>query len=118
MNPAQLELGSVLADEAIARCAEHNKLFVSCAFTAICARSAQPGPFTSDDIWPHVYDDPLVEPRAMGAAFREASSRGFIRATGRFVRSKRAACHRRPVMQWIGAFNSPVGTGDSDEART
>ena len=102
MNPAQLELGSVLAEEAIARSKEHNQLFVNAAFTAICARATQSGPFTSDDIWPLVYADDTVDPRALGAAFREASSLGFIRATGQFVRSQRASRHRAPVMQWIG----------------
>lgn len=117
MNPAQLELGSVLLDESLARVKEHNQLFVNAAFTAICARATQPGPFTSDDIWPHVYADSLVEPRAMGAAFREAQSTGIIRSTGQFTRSKRAACHRRPVQIWESNHSPPSGETATERTR-
>ena len=53
---------------------------------------------TSDDIWPLITAPP--EPRALGAAFQEASRRGIIRKTDRVIASARAACHGRPIAVW------------------
>lgn len=53
---------------------------------------------TSDDIWPLVTAPP--EPRALGAAFQEASRRGIIRKTDRVIASARPACHGRPIAVW------------------
>lgn len=54
--------------------------------------------FTTDDLWAKLAHPP--EPRAMGAVVKHASTTGLITATGRYVRSARAACHARPVAVW------------------
>ena len=53
---------------------------------------------TTDDLWCLV--DPPAEPRAAGAVMRKAAKQGWIKATDRTVKSKRATCHARPVRVW------------------
>lgn len=53
---------------------------------------------TSDDVWPLV--EAVPEPRLMGALFKEACSRGYIRRTDRVRKSTRPECHCRPIAIW------------------
>lgn len=67
------------------------------------ARGSRGALFTTDDIWGVLSArgvNPPKEPRAMGAATRWASKHGLIKSTGRYVKSKRPECHRRPIMVW------------------
>jgi hypothetical protein len=116
LAPSQTALGDILADEAVDRVARHNELFVKNAVAAIRYVSLLGKPFTSVDIWPLVFQFDDVEPRAMGAAFREASDKGWIKATGRYVKSTRSACHGRHVREWVETIPCMGMHGDTDEA--
>lgn len=57
--------------------------------------------FTTDEVWKLLSHLPEPrEPRAMGAAMRNAQREEWIEATDRTKRSERPRCHRRPVRVW------------------
>lgn len=116
----QLALVDVLADEAIQRAHDHNPLWVSTAVGYILYLKIGGNPFTSDDVWARMEGvPPSTDPRAMGAAFRQAALDGWIKPTGRYVKSTRAACHGRMIREWISvhATIQPLGNGcDAGEA--
>lgn len=61
--------------------------------------------FTTDDVW-EALEKQLVntpEHRAMGAVMRDAARAGTIQPTVNYVKSRRPACHARPVRVWVGA---------------
>jgi hypothetical protein len=59
--------------------------------------------FTTDDVW-QLLDERGVhlthEPRAMGALIREQQRLRRIKPTGRYKKSSRIECHKRPIMIW------------------
>lgn len=65
----------------------------------VCLSQAE---FTSDDVWKRLEGLSVTtkEPRAMGAVMREADSRGWIKFTGGYVKSRQKKNHRRPVAVW------------------
>jgi hypothetical protein len=58
--------------------------------------------FTTDLVWSRVagWISSPAEPRAMGAAMREAAEKGLIEATGDYQKSARPKCHARPLAVW------------------
>ena len=106
----QLAAPDILRDEAISRCAAHNRFAVESAYFDIIRRTS--GAFTSDDVWASIAHElaamaPNAEPRAIGAAFKRASDRGFIKSTGRWVKSKMAMCHGREKREWTPTVSIP-----------
>jgi hypothetical protein len=73
------------------------------AIDAIRSVAGTAATFTTDEVWT-VLDRRGVggppEPRAMGAAMRQAQRDGLCRPTDRVVPSVRPDCHRRPVRVW------------------
>jgi hypothetical protein len=57
---------------------------------------------TSDDVWDLLNnrDVETHEPRALGAIMKRVAQGGFIEVTDRYVPSRRAACHGRPIRVW------------------
>jgi hypothetical protein len=77
--------------------------WLNAAMAAIDWQRTHRETFTTDNVWEMIsHLDPPREPRAMGAAMREAARRGWIVATDRVVKSTRPKCHRRPVRVWRG----------------
>ncbi len=58
--------------------------------------------FTTDTIWKMLENigHTTHEPRAMGAIMRRAAKEGLIEPTGKYLKSRRPECHKRPVMLW------------------
>lgn len=54
--------------------------------------------FTTDELWSKLPKP--TEPRAMGAAIRDARKLGLIHSTGRYIKSHRPECNARPVAVW------------------
>ena len=59
---------------------------------------------TTDDVWLRIKS--IREPRAMGAVMTKAAKYGWIESTDRVVKSKRPACHRRPIAIWRSCLYS------------
>ena len=62
--------------------------------------------FTSDDLWHAIENQQLPiphEPRALGAAMRQAHRDGLIQPTANYRPSHRVACHARPIRVWTAA---------------
>lgn len=57
-------------------------------------------PFTTDDLWWRLEHVHTTEPRAMGPMIQNAAKDGRIRPSGRYIKSDRPECHRRPVAVW------------------
>ena len=55
--------------------------------------------FTADDIWHKLEGSGISthEPRALGAAIQQAVRAEVIVHTGRYEKSNRPECHRRPI---------------------
>lgn len=64
--------------------------------------------FTTDDVWDALDKLPVAtpEPRALGAVMRDAKRAGSIQPTNNYAKSRRAACHARPVRVWVGVENA------------
>lgn len=56
----------------------------------------------SDDVWSYLDTLDIVtgDNRALGAVIRKAAMDGWCAGTDRVVKSKRPACHSRPVALW------------------
>ena len=66
------------------------------AVHAVCLTHTQ---FTTDDVWAEI-DQPIHEPRVLGAIMRLAAQWGWCRSTGVYRKSIRPQCHARPVVIW------------------
>ena len=77
-----------------------NKLFVEAALQLILSIARSRVYFTSDEVWRFLITSPLVEPRAMGAAFEKARKFGAITRTEDTTKSHRPQCHGRPIRIW------------------
>jgi hypothetical protein len=75
-------------------------LFVEAALQVILALARNRVFFTSDEVWRFLITNPLVEPRAMGAAFEKARRSGAIQRTDQTSKSQRPQCHSRPLRVW------------------
>ena len=98
-------IAELAKDEAIDRVERNaDSEWKSGAYLACCLAAESLIEFTTDDVW--AYMETLFpslsthEPRAMGAIMRRAARDGKVCATGEYTLSKRAECHRRPVMLW------------------
>lgn len=56
---------------------------------------------TSDDVWMMLDGTISTEARSMGAAFKTAMYRGYVRSTDRVRPSARPQCRQRPVRIWL-----------------
>lgn len=92
-----IQLGLKLRDHAIDRLSTTHGEFCRAVIDHI--RSFSTGhEFTTDDLW---RDRAKVsEPRAMGAAIRDAARAGLIESTRKYVPSWRSECHARPILVW------------------
>lgn len=91
--------GDLLRDEALDRLEDSHEDWIQKAVSIIRAIARIYPTLTSDMVWKSIETAPK-EPRAMGAAFREAARRGYIEPTDRVQKSKRPACHSRPIRVW------------------
>jgi len=97
-------LRDAVTNEAIDRAGNHAdpdwKMEAQLALEAVIATYDY---FTTDDVW-QLLDERDVhsthEPRAMGALIREQQRLRRITPTGRYKKSSRIECHKRPVMIW------------------
>lgn len=96
---AQQTEGQARRDRAIAQVAANAPAgWLEDGMLAIRSLALTRAEITSDDIWPLV--EAVPEPRLMGALFREAMNRGYIRRTDRVRKSIRPECHCRPIAIW------------------
>lgn len=89
------------ADDAITR-VEHgcDPVWIELA-TRVVQRLARELPeFSTDQVWMELQEHVVREPRALGAVMRAAARYGWVRNSGRYVKSSRTACHSRPVPLW------------------
>lgn len=92
-----------LRDDAIDRVEAATDLDWWTAATTVTRQLSQSHKFfTTDDVWFALRELQVhtPEPRAMGAVIRFARSHGWILPTGVWVRSRRPACHSRPISRW------------------
>jgi hypothetical protein len=99
--------GRELRDDAIDRVEEHAEPgWIDVAVAAVRVLRYRGAEFTTDDVWAYLEteirpaQEPPREPRAMGAAMRQATRLGLCEATDRTTASNRPGCHRRPVRIW------------------
>jgi hypothetical protein len=98
-----------VTEEAIARAGKHaDTNWKAAAMQAVLHLASEQTWFTADDVWRVLGSSEAEthERRALGAVMRECQKQGIIRASGRYVKSKRIECHSRPVRVW-----------ESDESR-
>lgn len=95
------EAGATAREEAIERVATPipAQEWIAHAVGVIARLARTRDRFTTDDVWMAVEYRP-PEPRAMGAAMRQAKALGLVVAMNEYVLSKRPCCHRRPVRVW------------------
>jgi hypothetical protein len=96
--------GEDLRDEAIEQVGNNAPSFKETALAAIEHCSVHKASFTTDDVWFELSQRsalPPREPRAMGAAMRQAEKAGLIRPLPEWKLSSRAICHRRPLRVWV-----------------
>jgi hypothetical protein len=79
-----------------------NPDWMRAAAEAVASVAREHETFTTDHVWAwlaaHAKDVSTPEKRAMGAVMRDAVQMNLcVRVEGRFVRSSRTACHRRPL---------------------
>lgn len=97
--PRAAPTGSQLRDLALARVeANAPDGWMDAALQAIRSLRGHKREITTDDLWELLPSPP--EPRAMGAAVRQAALSGLLRKTDRVRPSVRPECHRRPVAIW------------------
>lgn len=72
------------------------------ALNAVRQAAADLGEITTDDVWPYLGVVP-AERNVIGKAFSEASRRGLIVGTERFVKSRRPEAKGRRVQVWRSA---------------
>lgn len=96
---------TAVTDQAVKRVGNHvDPAWMDKAMEALsmCASRRE---FTADDVWSllNLWRVPEPrEPRAMGAAMRQAKALGLIRPTGRYRQSQRIERHTGPMMIWEG----------------
>jgi len=97
-----LALSEYVKEEAIARVEAHNHAeWKEAALIAILEAASMWPTFTTDEVWPLIGHDPMLqEPRALGAVMRNAEKAGYIQATKEFILSKSVSRHRAPKRVW------------------
>lgn len=106
--------GAIARDAAIEQVAEPDdaQAWIAEALQVISAVARRQPTLTSDDVWARMR--PAREPRAMGAAFRQASSLGIVTRTDRTVLSQRTENHRRPVRVWESGHQATRRAPDAE----
>ena len=108
--------GEAAKDAAIDRVDHHaSERWKGRAKEAVAALALTCRFFTTDDVWNRLDGVTTHEPRAMGAVMVWAMKQNLIRKTGRYVKSMRPECHRRPIVQYVGATKR--GDWREDETR-
>lgn len=100
-EPEQLALWAT--QDAIRRARENaDPDWLTEAHTAVLAVSLRMRRFTTDDVWDAMAGTTATthEPRALGSVMRKASRDGFCAPTGQYLKSRRRACHTRPLRVW------------------
>ena len=97
--------GEMFKRQALERVEKGAMEWMPAAERAIVRLARMGDEFTADDVWV-ILDrwkvKPPTEPRAMGAAMKNAQNAGLIVPTGSWRTSERAECHCRPVQVWRG----------------
>lgn len=94
--------GEALRDAAIEQVGDNNKRLRRRAVDAVRIVAYGKETFTTDDVWQTLGDEGSggEEPRALGAAMRDAAKARVCEPTTEFRLSQRPCCHRRPVRVW------------------
>jgi hypothetical protein len=99
-----MKTATQLRDEALEQVEDNaNKAWTDLVTKIISQLSNRLDFFTSDDVWDELKNYPEVQthqPAAMGAMFKNAKHIGYIQPTSRFIASKRAVSHARPIRVW------------------
>lgn len=96
----------IARDEAIARVSRSHADWIPQALMAVryIARArGHGGTFTTDAVWAVLNGWGVgapIEPRALGAAMRQASKLGLCEPTNLTSKSTRIDCHARPLRVW------------------
>lgn len=94
------ERGETWRDAALDRLQSANAAWCDSVVAAIRAMPIAAA-FTTDQLWAALGENRPPEPRAMGAAIRQARREGLIWPTGTYQKSERPECHARPVPLWM-----------------
>lgn len=95
-QPELFALGEDLRDQGIAQVTEHNPDWIESAIETIRAIAQEQGSVTADDL--RELEEP-PHPNCVGAAFREAANRGYIKRAG-YQRSHAPSAHARVITVW------------------
>lgn len=105
MNLLDLIAAQDARDRAVAQVEEHaDPVWVDRVTRVVMyVASTNPDGFTTDDVWEYCETRSIpqpAEPRALGAIMLRLTRDGSIAKTGRYVTSRRKACHARPIPVW------------------
>ena len=90
-------------DRAIAAASANAPEWVAAALSAIRVLALSRIPFVSEDVLRMVGKAPPdADPRALGGAFVQAKSRGWIKPTGGFKTGTSVTRHSAPIRVWVG----------------
>lgn len=99
-RPLNREAARAAREAALKQVEENNQRFVEDAYRSIVYLAKTHKDFTTDDVWGYMGDPPEgVEPRAMGAAMRQAD-KTVITPTLSYRISAMPSCHARPKRVW------------------
>jgi hypothetical protein len=105
------------ATEGIDRVEATNARWVESTARLIADLASQGREFTADKVWPLV-PTPPTNPSAMGAAFRLAAARGWIKRAPGFRTSLRPQTHLRPLRLWVRGCANVVFSDSPEAARS
>ncbi len=100
------ETGSAARDSAIAVAADADPDWIRRARTVIAELARTRPTVTADDVWAEI-DQPVSDPRALGAVFTWAGDAGYLARTTMTVPSTRPEAHRRPIRVWQSLVYQP-----------
>jgi tRNA(Arg) A34 adenosine deaminase TadA len=98
--PTPAQVGEQAKQEALQMVATGNEAWLDKAISQIELVAKEKLEFTTDDVWAAITKAGLGLPgemRAMGMAIVRAKNDGVMRDTGRYIKSNRPVCHRRPI---------------------
>jgi hypothetical protein len=100
---------ALLAAESIARAERHaDPTWLAIARRAVTHCASLGTPFSTDEIHAYLagYCITTHDSRALGAVMRWAVNEGLCERTGEYRKSRREACHARPVAVYRGSFQN------------
>ena len=105
MNLLDLIAAQDARDRAVAQVEEHSdpQWIDRVTRVVMYVASINEDGFTTDDVWQYCETRGIpqpAEPRALGAIMLRLTREGSIAKTGRYVTSRRKACHARPIPVW------------------